>query len=314
MKYTFKLLFLLLFLCCLTEVKAETWNEPWQKEIIQQSNLFILGEVTEVDGLTAKVKVLKRIGGTHTKKEITIDGFFLLTLTSSSGHGVHLSLEVGNNYYLFLKENENGSYSLPTPTSGYAYLDKEIGVVATYRHSYHQALISQEIYEMTFENIWSYYKKGTFQKDINNNYINSQLDIKPASFDNEDEINIFFKQHVALETAYLLDLSFDVEKIKKFVLCDNFHLKVSALQLLGNIDTNPSKELLLSSIESEDYTNFEKVIAIWSLKRLGDKNYISMLKKMKDKLSDEVDGFGGNIMDPRVGTHFPSPKGAVEKL
>lgn len=305
----------LIVLCSLNFINtnAETWNEPWQKEIIQKSDYLVLGEVLDADNKAVKVKVIKGFGDNKTADEITIDGFFLLTLTSSSGRGVHFNLEAGKKYYLFLKKNDTGNYSLPTPTSGYAYVDDEQNVIATYRHSYHQALVSQDIYELTYQNIWSYYKKKKYNPAEITAFINTHLEIKPSGLE-EEEINEFFLQHAALETAYLLDLSPDFKKVDKFTSCENFHLRVSALQLLGNNRTSDSKELLLKSIKSEHHSDFEKVIAIWSLERIGDKAYISKLKKMQNELSDEDGGFGGNIMDPRVGTYFPSPRGAVSSL
>jgi hypothetical protein len=36
--------------------------------------------------------------------------------------------------------------------------------------------------------------------------------------------------------------------------------------------------------------------------------------KASETASTEENGFGGNIMDPRVCTHFPDVKDALEKL
>ena len=74
-----------------------------------------------------------------------------------------------------------------------------------------------------------------------------------------------------------------------------------------------TKEFLFEFIQSENNDNFEKVIAIRSLKKIGGEEFKTKLLKIADKLSDEETGFGGNIMDPRVGTSFPSPKQAVEE-
>lgn len=117
-----------------------------------------------------------------------------------------------------------------------------------------------------------------------------------------------------METAYLLDIQIELDRLKKFVEFDNFHSRVSALQLLGNNNTEPTKEYLFDFISNEKNKNFEKVIAIWSLNRIGGHIYKKKLLKLVNKLSDKDTGFGGNIMDPRVGTHFPSPKGAVKEL
>jgi hypothetical protein len=95
---------------------------------------------------------------------------------------------------------------------------------------------------------------------------------------------------------------------------ENFHSNVSALQLLGNSDKQETKEFLFEYINNDKNKNFQKVIAIWSLTKIGDEEYKKKLIKIKNRLSDEETGFGGNLMDPRVGTHFPSPRGAVTEL
>lgn len=301
------------FLLSFSYSKAETWDEPWQKEIIQKSDYFVLGKVTEVNDHSLKIQIIKNIGKSKIENEIIIDDFFMLHLTSSSGHGVHFEFENGETAYFFLQKNKNGNYSLPTPTSGFALVDEENNVSATYRHSYHQALISQEIYEFTYLNIWHYYKKKKYKKNKISEFIKAQLEIEPAGFE-DDEINQFFLQHVALETAYLLNLSPDFNLVMKFANSDNYHSRISAIQLLGIYNSTQSKEFLFSTLNNDKFTDFEKVIAIWALKKTDDKNYISKVKNLSDSLSDESNGFGGNIMDPRVGTYFPSPKEAAEKL
>jgi hypothetical protein len=260
-----------------------------------------------------KLKLIKNFGDKTLPDELLIDDFYTLNMTSSSGHGVHFNFEKGEKLYFFLKKNDKGNYSLPTPTSGFANLNVENNVVATYRHSYHQALVPKDVYEFTYKNIWSHFKKGKFDVDSITAFIQHQLNQPPAGFE-EDQVALFFLQHVALETAYLLGIKPSFTLIEKFALSDNFHSRISALQLLGNLNTKESKELLLSTMKNELCGNFEQVIAIWALKRINDPSYIKKLKALSDQASDEMTGFGGNIMDPRVGTRFPSPKEAIEAL
>lgn len=312
---TFKLIiFLILTLAMNSKVSAETWNEPWQKEIIKNADYFVLAKVlSNVDSIGTEIEVIEYFGNQKLEGRILINGFSLLNMTSSSGHGVHLDFEKDQTLYFLLNKRTDGNYAIPTPTSGFAVLDSVKNVYATYRHSYHQALIPQDVYEKTYTEIWNYYKTGKFEKDRIFPFINEYIDKSPAGFE-EEEISTFFLQHAAMETAYLLDMQIELDRLKKFVESDNFHSRVSALQLLGNLNTEPTKEYLFDFISNEQSENFEKVIAIWSLSRNGGKVYKKKLLKISDNLSDEDTGFGGNIMDPRVGTHFPSPKGAVEKL
>lgn len=307
-------LFLILTLTIQTKVSAETWDEPWQKEIIKNADYFVLAKVlSNIDSIGTKIEILKYFGNQKLEGEILINGFSLLNMTSSSGHGTHLSFEKDQIIYFLLTKRKDGNYAIPTPTSGFAVLDEDKNVTATYRHSYHQALIPQEIYERTYAEIWNYYKTSEFNKENVFQLINENIDKQPAGFD-ENEISTFFLQHATLETAYLLDISIDLDKLKKFVESDNFHARVSALQLLSNSNNEETKEYLFNFVNNEQNENFEKVIAIWSLNKIGGKEYKEKLIEISKNQSDEETGFGGNIMDPRIGTHFPSPKKAIEQL
>ena len=313
MKHPIKFLGILIIFFCFSNIKAETWNEPWQKEIIEKSDYLVFGEVINNDGKEAVIVIKKNLGENKTSDTIVVNDFFLLDLTSSSGQNLKFPLNKGVFYYLFLKKNNSGNYSLPTPTSGFANVDENNMVYATYRHSYHMCLIPQSIYEMTYKNIWSYYKTKKFDKEKVLDFINIELKKKPANFDDK-EINDFFLQHAALESAYLLNLTPNIDEVIKFANSDNFHSKVSAIQLLGNYKNKQADTFLFNVVEKSEYDNFQKVIAIWSLKKSGNEYYIKKLKEIKATLSNDKKGFGGNLMDPRIGTFFPSPKVAVESL
>lgn len=311
----FKLIILLILTSAInSKASAETWNEPWQKEIIKNADYFVLAKVlSNVESIGTEIEIIRYFGNQKLEGRILINGFSLLNMTSSSGHGVHLDFEKDQTLYFLLNKRKDGNYAIPTPTSGFAVLDSDKNVYATYRHSYHQALIPQDVYEKTYSEIWSYFKSGKFDKGKILPFINEYIDKSPAGFE-EEEISTFFLQHAAMETAYLLDIQIELDRLKKYVESDNFHSRVSALQLLGISNTKLTKEYLFDFISIEQNENFEKVIAIWSLSRIGGEVYKNKLIEIIDKLSDEDTGFGGNIMDPRVGTHFPSPKGAVERL
>ncbi|MBW1296293.1 hypothetical protein [Aquimarina litoralis] len=293
---------------------AETWDEPWQKEIIQKAEYFILGQVVQVDSLGVHVQVLQNFGEKGLSNKILINGFSILNLGSSSGQGIRFTFKESQNLYFLLTKRQDGNYAIPTPTSGFALLDKENNVYATYRHSYHQALIPKDIYELTYRAIWNYYKELDYNKNRILKFINEQIDKKPAGFD-ENEISTFFLQHASLETAYLLDIPIKLDRIKKFAKSNNFHSRVSAVQLMSLLDDKETKEFLFDYILSDANENFDKVIAIRSLKKIGKTVYRAKLMKIMHKLSDEDTGFGGNLMDPRIGTRFPSPREAVtEKI
>lgn len=313
MKYVFSIFAFFFLLGNSQFVKADTWDEPWQKQIIEQSDFFVMGRVISSSPESVKVHVLENLGGSNLEVDIEIDGFFMLNLTSTSGQKHKFNLKNNEYYYLFLKKNEKGNYSLPTPTSGFAHLDNEQYVSSSYRHSYHQSVIPQDIYEFTFKNIWNFYKYKKFDKKQVNDFVNYYLSLEPAGFEDE-EIEIFYHQHSAMETAYMLGLTPKFSLLDKFITSNNYHARISAIQLMGNYSSKDAKNQLFDLLTNDFYTDFEKVIAIWSLKRIADPVFIQRMRDLKDILSSKSTGFGGNIMDPRVGTAFPSPKEAVEKL
>lgn len=116
--------FLALFISTIV-VHAESWDEPWQKEILQKADYFILAEVIDDNEDWVKLKLIKSFGDKTLPDELLIDDFFMLNLTSSSAHGVHFNFEKREKLYFFLKKNDEGNYSLPTPTSGFANLNAE---------------------------------------------------------------------------------------------------------------------------------------------------------------------------------------------
>lgn len=294
--------------------KAETWNEPWQKEIIKNSDYFVLAKVLKNNkGKGVTIKIIKSFGNQKIDGNLLINGFSQLEMMSSSGQGLPLNFKKNQKIYFFLKKKEDGNYAIPTPTSGFAEVGKNNKVYATYRHSYHRALVPIKIYEKTYTEIWNYYKTGKFDLKKVSSFIEDLIAKEPAGFE-DNEIKTFFLQHVAMETAFLLDIEIDINKIKKFVYQNNFHSNISALQLMGNSRSEVSKEFLYNYVMNDSNESFQKIIAIWSLSKIGDKIYISKLIANIEKLSDENAEFGGNIMDPRVGTYLPSPKSAVENL
>lgn len=308
MKRIFTLTILTLFL---NTAFGTAWDEPWQKEIIQKSEYLIFGKVVGSTDSLIRVEVLKTFGN-NLKGTITIDGFFMLDLCSVSGGGPHFSVDLEETGYFFLKRGTNGNYEIPTPSSGFDRI-VEGKVYATYRHTYHQAGIVPEIYEMTYQAIWNHYHSGKYDTSKILSFINEYLEKEPAGF-NEDEIDIFFKQHAALETAYLLDFQLDFEQVKKFVESDNFHSKVSGLRVLKNIKSDDVAYYLMQFVEQEREDQFLTVIGLWSLWDIADKKDKKKLWKLRKEFSDEETGFGGNIMDPRICTSFPSPRLAITQL
>lgn len=124
----------------------------------------------------------------------------------------------------------------------------------------------------------------------------------------------FFLQHVALETFYHLGKGAELSQLIPFVNSDSFHVQVSACRAVSRIDSTASRELLMKFIEGNG-SSFAKVICVWGLRRLKAREMITRLNAFLNKGVDQEAGFGGSIMDPRVGTNFPdSVKDSIEQL
>ena len=309
MKKIFTVWFLVLFSATCYGI---TWDEPWQKEIIEQTDYLVYGKVLTASDTLVRIEILKSIGG-ELNGTIVIDGFSMLHLCSiSGGQRPEFYMKADQEGYFFLTKGEGGNYHIPTPTSGFDQINKG-EVSATYRHTYHKALVSPELYEMTYTAIWNHYHGKPYDTTRIQNFIDTQLVLPPAGFD-EDEIGTFFKQHVALETAYLLGIQLNFEQVKKFIECDNFHAKVSSLRAMTHLKEKMHLNYMLKFVETTRDEHFLTVIALWSLWNIGDKRTQKKLWKLRDTLSTEEEGFGGNIMDHRVCTYLPSPKQAIYDL
>lgn len=311
----FKIILLFAFTLSIKSVFATTWDEPWQDKVIKESDYFVFAKVKSFDkkkGL--KIEILKLLGGKDLNKKIKITDFYLLDLCSlSGGHGPEFHFDNIKECYFFIKKNEEGNYCIATPSTGFDYL-KEGKVHAAYRHSYHQALVPVDIYEKTMTAIFNKYHNQSYDENFINDFVSRSLSLKPAGF-SENEINTFFSQHVALECIYHLRLPNFYSKILPFLNdTSNFHNQVSAARALIAYNTNNSKQELIKIVGDSTRSNFVQVICVWTLSDFKPTELKELLNKMKETASVEDNGFGGNIMDPRVCTNLPSVKTALEKL
>lgn len=304
-----------LFICLSFRLQALTWDEPWQDKVIKEAEHFIFGKIISADeekGLV--VEVIKSLAGKEIKGEIKITGFYMTDICSSSGgHGPEFHFGKVKEAYFFIKKDKKDEYSIATPMAGFAAMSGD-KVLATYRHSYHQCLVSPELYEITMTAFFKKYHGEKYQAKPIEKHIKKYLDLPPAGF-TKTEVEIFFDQHVALESIYHLRLSGYCEKIIPFLNdTANFHNQVSAARALVTCNTNESNEALLAVIADTSRSDFVKVLCIWSLMENKPSALKERLEKMVATASEESNGFGGNLMDPRVCTRIPSVKRALERL
>lgn len=293
---------------------ATTWDEPWADKVIKEASSFVLAKVTACDpekGIS--VHIIKTLGGTELKDDILISDFYLLSLCSSSGHGVEFHTPKIDSCYFFLTQNKEGQYCIATPTTGFDFVS-EGQVSATFRHSYHQAAVPVAIYEKTMTAVFNNYHHLAYDKVYIDKFVRENLSKQPAGF-SDDEINTFFLQHVALECVYHLKLNIPETLVLPFLNDkNNFHNQVSAARAMHAFDTQANKQELLKAISDTTKRDFVRVMCVWSLSDLHPNELKAQLQKIEKSASDESDNFGGNIMDPRICTHVPSLKEALKKL
>lgn len=313
-------LLFILFVCFIIAhpTRATTWDEPWHDEVMRNSESFVKVKVTENQGSMAKAEVIKFLAGARTPVQIELRGYSRLNVTSTSSPNDELRLPFtpGQTYYLFIKKSEKtNTYQIPTPTSGWAQL-QGADVAATYRHSLHKALVPEEVYEKTMQAIFNGTKGQSYDTDFIERFLKEQLTQSVAVLKQEDSAltKRFFLQHVALESFYHLGKGADLALLIPFVDTDDYHVQISACRAVSRIDSSSARELLMKFIEGKG-VGFAKVMCVRGLKRLNAKGMISRMEAFLKTGTDQETGFGGNIMDPRVGTYFPeSVKASIKEL
>jgi len=310
---------LLLFLSATITARATTWDEPWHEDVLKNADSFVKVKVFENQGARARVDVIKLIAGTQTPHQIELTGFSMLRLTSTSSgdHGPELLLKPGQVYYLLIKRDEKtNAYQISTPTSGWAKV-VDGDVYATYRHTFHQAIVPEDVYEKTMQAIFNSIKGKPYDTAYVSAFLREQLTQNVASWKGENDPGLrkrFFLQHAALETFYHLRNGTDLSQLIPFMGNDTYHVQISACRATSRINSTKAKELLMKFIESRG-EGFAKVMCVWGLERQNAREMIPRLEAFLTTGTDQETGFGGDIMDPRIGTRFPdSVKGSIRHL
>ena len=297
-----------------SKARATTWDEPWADKVIKGASSFVLAKVTATDPAKGiSILVTKTLAGEPLKGPILVNGFYLLSLCSRSGDGLEFEVNKTDSCYFFLYRNDKGQYCIATPTAGFDYVYGE-QVGATYRHTYHKAAVPLEVYERTMTAIFNNYHGLPYDKEYIQQFVKRQLDQKPSPL-NAEGAPLFFLQHAALECIYHLRLAAGEDLVYPFLNdTANFHNQVSAARALVAFNTPRSKAALMQVIGDSARRDFVKVMCIWTLEEFHPADLKPTLQALQRSASAEEDGFGGNIMDPRVCTHLPTVKDALGEL
>ena len=294
---------------------ATSWDEPWQETVVKKADYLVLARVTAADAHKGiKATVIRSLGGGALPDTIKINGFYSLQLCSPSpGEVPAFELGSTDSCYFFLQKKPSGEYAIATPTTGFARV-KAGQVAATYRHSYHQALVPQAVYEATMTAIFQHYHGQEYDAAPVNALITSALALPPAHLDAAGRTT-FFLQHAALETVYHLGLTTHYAAVLPFLRdTTNFHAQVSAARALTATPTPEDKQLLIKILASKSSRDLTKVVAIKTLTTYRPAELKPQLAALAQTASDEPNGFGGNIMDPRICTQVPTVKEALTTL
>ncbi len=310
-----KLLFLMLMLGCV-DAMAHTWDEPWHKEVVSQANSFGLYEVKKVSGQTLKLKLVKHLAGEKTKKKIKVSDFYLYEKMSSSAADEHgFWLGKGQRVYLYLHK-DGRKYTLATPTAGSDKILDDESVGATFRHSLHKTQIDIVAYEALQTCIFISLHNGACASETVDFHILVPLKERVSVLSAEalaEDFELFFKQHAALESAYLAGYALPNDLLAPFLESEFFHVQISAVRALSVSHDAAKVKKLVDFVLSKHGTGIAKVMAVIMLNELKASDVNERLQAYLPISSSEEVYLGGDIMDPRIGTWYPpSVKAAIE--
>jgi hypothetical protein len=300
---------LLFALVCHSNAQATTWDEPWHKEVVSGATSLGLYEIVNSQPHTVTLKQLKHIAGDDPGATARLQSFYALRLTSlSSGDTPEFRLPQGGRAYFYLKRVDTG-WAIATPTSGYAPLNANGQVAATYRYSAHRALIDPQLYETTQRCIFQKLHGVDHCDPTIMRFIATEV-AKPASGTGPDEtpdgLQEFFRQHAALETAGFIGAPLPSDQLERFLTKPDMHVQISALRALAGGSRTDKADRLMRFVEDNDATMPARVVAVLLLKEIGAHQMKARLQAYSSHASEEKTGLGIALMDPRIGTRFPS--------
>jgi hypothetical protein len=304
MKFVLSVVF---FICA--NAYALTWDEPWQKDVVKEADSFGLYTVVKNKGDSLKLKLVKHISGEKFKPEITVSSFYLFKVTSSSsGHKDPIFFyKPGQKVYFYLKKTKNG-FQVASPTAGSDEILKSGNVAASFRISIHKTEIDTKTYEAAQSCIFLYLHNGSCTNEVVNEIIENPLRERVAVLSeaaSQKDVELFFKQHVALETSYLINHQNSHETLMPFLNSKFFHVQMSAIRALSVTNSGSKVSQIIKFITKSDASDMAKVMAVVMLNELNLQSGFDELKNYLPLASKEEVSLVSNIMDSRVGTRFP---------
>ena len=312
---------------------AAVWEEPFHREVVLGADSFGLYEPVNITPLTTTFKRIRALAGADTGEAVVVDGFYGSTVPSSTSirpgqqydDEWALRFRSDRKYYLFLKRASatNGAptlggapvatageaWRIATPTGGQAEVRPDGTVVATYRHSLHQAVVDAAIFELTQTCIFDSLHAAKACVPEVRAFIDAQLTAEPASLlgtPSAADQERFFKQHAALETAYLIGYSADRARLETYLKSPFFHTQISAVRALARLDAADRNTMLGDFLMDETRNPLARVFAVQAIRELKAVELKDRLAAYLPNASTERVGLGARVTDSRIGTMFPS--------
>ncbi|MGM9481623.1 hypothetical protein ACS5PN_10620 [Roseateles sp. NT4] len=297
---------------------ANTWDEPWQETVAARATSFGLFKVEKVKGTTATAVLTRHLAGEPTPSAVDIGGYSQLNVTSASSDHWELWLKPGKSYYLYLVKGEKGSWQLLTPSAGTDLLRDNGLVEASYRISMHKALLPVPIYEMTQACIFQRLHAQACNVEPVQRFIDQQLAGEPANPDaakDQAELDRFFMQHAAMETAAALQYAPAGMDLGKYIGTPAMHVQFSALKLLAATQKESAPQQLATFFCAGKAEPMSRAYALLLLQTQRMVSAAPTLQACLQTLPGDGQYALTPVMDPRIGTRFPyNLKSSAEKL
>ncbi|WP_194755983.1 hypothetical protein [Aliidiomarina indica] len=291
---------------------AETWSEPWHREVLEKSDTLALVQLVETHREYVELQVLRVLAGDALPSIVRVQSPVQVELTSASGHRHALIPWIRKDqsaYVLLSRANEK--WRLLSPSAGIATLHEANQVAATYRISFHQVLQPAEDYERLQPCLFRVFRNEDCDFDALADLIILPLHEAAAGLSpdaNDAEIQLFFRQHVALESSYLLRRPLPLATIEPFLTHDFFHTQISGVRALAVVEGKESAARLTDFVRDPTRSGVARNMAVLMLAERHDS---SALQSLREQI-EEIEGLDeestlplSSFMDPRIGTHFP---------
>lgn len=293
-------------------VLAETWSEPWHREVLLRSDSLAEVEFLRKRRDSIEVRVLGVLAGESLPERVRIASPAKMPLTSASGHREALTpwIALGRRHFVLLAR-DGKVWRLQSPSAGADDVMPGGQVAATYRISFTKAAQSESEYRRLQPCVFNVVKGRPCDVEALSDLLVTPLQ-EPASGlgpdVSADEGPRFFKQHAALESSYLLRQPLTLERVEPFLGHGFFHTQISAVRALAVINDVRATERLERFVRDGSRTGVARSMAVVMLAERGEVETIKRLQSEVDDVAD-IDAESElpiqSIMDPRIGTWFP---------